>query len=267
MHPLRLPRPAAHRRRLRHPATTPIPRPTDPISVTRAEFDEVCDELAAVGAPAARRSRPGLARLRRLAGQLRRGPRAALRPHRAADRALVLGPLADQYRPPSAAAAGAAHGGAPPPDGGSDSGQGPSQVVAEEVGGGLELLAHPGEVADAVAPRHQAREPHVAEHLGDGRLGLGSVSSGKARSMTRCITSVVAMDARAGLAVVGGERGDHRLGQLRLRAPSWPRRGAARRRRARRWCRPRGARWVTRRSRSSIHSTMAAASRASFEGK
>ena len=54
----------------------------------------------------------------------------------------------------------------------------------------------PSEVADAVAPGHQAREPHVAEHLGD----PASVSGGRPRrgrpgACTRSITSVVATDA------------------------------------------------------------------------
>ena len=48
-----------------------------------------------------------------------------------------------------------------------------SQVVAEEVGGGLELLAHPGEVADAVAPatRHE-------NHTWPSTLAMAASSSG-----------------------------------------------------------------------------------------
>ncbi len=48
--PRRLPQPAPHRRLVLHPLRR-RPRPDDPISVTREEFDEVCAELVADGVP------------------------------------------------------------------------------------------------------------------------------------------------------------------------------------------------------------------------
>ena len=47
------------------------PDPDDPISISRAEFDEAWKQLEVAGLHLKARSRPGVARLRRLAGQLR----------------------------------------------------------------------------------------------------------------------------------------------------------------------------------------------------
>ena len=82
--------------------------------------------------------------------------------------------------------------------------------------------------------------------------------------MTRCMTSVVVIDAGRPRDR-RRERGDDRLGELRLALHrAMARRSTSKTRSAvvRRW-----ALAVTRRSRSSIHSTMAAASSASFDGK
>ena len=68
------------------------PAPNDPISVSRAEFEEVLDELARAGLPHHLRPGEGVARLRRLAGQLRRGPARTLRPRAGAARPLVVRP-------------------------------------------------------------------------------------------------------------------------------------------------------------------------------
>ena len=58
----------------------PDPSPTDPISITRDEFDQVLAELADDRRAPQARPRPGVARLRRLAGQLRHGAAGPVRP-------------------------------------------------------------------------------------------------------------------------------------------------------------------------------------------
>ena len=69
------------------------PAPDDPISVTRDEFDEVYEQLGASGVPVQPGPRPGLARLRGLARELRRrADRAGRLRHgavRAVDRRIV----------------------------------------------------------------------------------------------------------------------------------------------------------------------------------
>ena len=75
------------------------PAPDDPISVTRDEFDEVCTALDRGRGPGARRPRPGLARLRGLAGQLRPGADHAGRFRHGSVRAVGVGPLADPAPP------------------------------------------------------------------------------------------------------------------------------------------------------------------------
>ena len=69
------------------------PAPDGPISISREEFDEAYQRLGGAGVPDA--SRPGarMARLRRMAGQLRRRARRHGRPHGGAVRAVVLGPV------------------------------------------------------------------------------------------------------------------------------------------------------------------------------
>ena len=133
--------------------------------------DDMGEQIKAVVEPAARlRGRRRAGRVDhgapgRPAGQVqvaevdRLHRRAAPRAHRQAPQAPAARPLLGGPRPGRSEPRRCSAGGS-------------AEVVAEEVGGGLQLLAHPGEVADAVAPGDQAGEPHVAEHLGDGGLGL-----------------------------------------------------------------------------------------------
>ena len=70
------------------------PAPTDATSISEDEFLEACDRLVEAGDPRPRRSRAGLARLQRLAGELRPGAHRPRRPRDGAVRTLVVGPLA-----------------------------------------------------------------------------------------------------------------------------------------------------------------------------
>ena len=71
----------------------PDPAPTDPISITRDEFDERVPRARRRRHPGARRSRPGVARLRGLARELRRAAARARRTGDGAVRAVVVGPI------------------------------------------------------------------------------------------------------------------------------------------------------------------------------
>ena len=81
----------------------PDPQPGDPISITKDEFLQACDELVDGRDPRPRRPRCGVVRLHRLARELRRPAAGAGRLHHDAVRAVVVGPLAPL--PPRRAAA------------------------------------------------------------------------------------------------------------------------------------------------------------------
>ena len=83
-------------------AHNPDPRPDDPISVTRSEWDDAVAYLEEAGVPAQGGPGAGVARLRRLARQLRHRVARAGEPDERASGPLVLGSFG---RPPDAAAA------------------------------------------------------------------------------------------------------------------------------------------------------------------
>ena len=83
-------------------AHNPDPQPDDPISITRSEWDEAVAYLEEAGVPAQGGPRAGVARLRRLARQLRRRAARAGEPDERASGPVVLGSIG---RPPDAAAA------------------------------------------------------------------------------------------------------------------------------------------------------------------
>ena len=66
------------------------PAPGDPISITRQEWDDAMDDLVVGRRGDPDRSRPGMARLRRLARELRHGAARARRPHRRPVRDVVV---------------------------------------------------------------------------------------------------------------------------------------------------------------------------------
>ena len=87
----------------------PNPSPDDPISVTRGEFDEAYDRLAEVGVRRAG-PRPGVAGLRRLAGELRPGAGRPGHPDRCSDRPVVQRPGVHRELPPAEVRAPASPG-------------------------------------------------------------------------------------------------------------------------------------------------------------